>query len=607
MGANMEIGQVIKGALRIEDIKQGGMGIVYICKKIVRPRPGWLEDVGDKSEDTRDDEASRVALKSMDSRLFLSGRNQALFTQEALIWTSLLPHPYIISCQSVDSIQTAPAIMLEYAGGGNLRDRISSQQITLGDTLRLSREVCTGMQFLAASGGILHRDLKPENILFSESGDAKVTDFGLASLQRIGLGLLLGGDPSQPELSAEAVIGGTLPYMSPEHFGVGDFTTAADIYSFGVVMYEALEGRLPFDCSSVAAFREAHLSKKPPRLSRSHGPAKLGALIAKCMEKEPAHRFQDFAELDEALLEIISGERLDVPPPLKPTMEELESKITSGEWGNRGYAFAQLSRYEDSLRCYQRAYELSPEEFGSNMNLATGLGRVGRDEEALLHYQREVELHPGVALAHQGLGHAYAARERWDEAAEELSTAVRIEPDPAMMRDLIALYRRLDRDADSDRIIEQLFEYMENNTGMLGDSWVNEGLHLGLIGEYDASLRMFETCIRLYPENADGWYNRAVTLFMLGEINQAFESLVEALHVGGDLPQTHFFLGLIFLLADETERARDRWSHLVREDSGHHFGQIASSAIELLGIAPGPDVAELILRSMDIPNDLYYR
>src|SRR5690348_791517 len=116
---NMEIGQVIKGAFRVEDIKQGGMGIVYICSKIARPRPGWSEGVD--SERILEGEAGRIALKTMDTRFFMSGRNQALFDQEALIWTSLLPHPYIISCQGADNIRMAPTIMLEYAGGGNLR------------------------------------------------------------------------------------------------------------------------------------------------------------------------------------------------------------------------------------------------------------------------------------------------------------------------------------------------------------------------------------------------------------------------------------------------------------------------------------------------------
>lgn len=109
----MEIGDVIKYNFEVEDIKEGGMGVIYICRGLKesvmreQPAPGH-QKVGESDRFTD----FRLVWKSMRTNFFLTGLNADSFKQEALIWATLLPHPYVVSCASVDNMGTAPALFL---------------------------------------------------------------------------------------------------------------------------------------------------------------------------------------------------------------------------------------------------------------------------------------------------------------------------------------------------------------------------------------------------------------------------------------------------------------------------------------------------------------
>jgi len=156
--------------------------------------------------------------------------------------------------------------------------------------------------------------------------------------------------------------------MSPEHFGVGQFTTASDVYSMGVILYEALEGKRPFVGRTPQDFLSAHLHQAPPGVKRSGTPKSLVSLILKCLEKDQSQRFQSFAELDVAIDEASLGKR-QVASPKQPTVSEMENTIDALGWAMRGFAFGKLKRFEDSLRCYSRALERNPRDGGSHSNI----------------------------------------------------------------------------------------------------------------------------------------------------------------------------------------------------------------------------------------------
>ena len=542
----------------------------------------------------------------------MSGGNKEAFDREALIWTTIPPHPYIVSCETVDHIANAPLIWLEYAEGGSLRERLASSKLPLVEVLRLCRELCVAMQYLFSTAKILHRDIKPGNLLLTAEGSLKVTDFGLASLQQYGLQLLsttTGAGAESALAHSDRFVGGTLPYMSPEHFGEGEMTTASDIYSVGVVMHEMLQAILPFDCTTVEEFRRSHLSKAPANVSSDRAPPSVSAIVGKCLQKDPSRRFADFAELHDAITEVVVKERLAVPEPKNPTARQLEDAIDGFGWNKRGYAFARLSRFEESLRCYQMAWEAGPENVAVNQNMGIALDRVGRDEEALPYYEKEVALHGDAPLAWAALATAYAKRGRPAEAIRHMESAANTgeRPNVFILRQLCALYREASRDADYGKCVQRIYDEMDSGPDRYHASgWVNEGLHFGLMGELMTSLRFFDEAVRRFPRDTDGWYNRAVTLLFLGKIDRAKRSIANALAYDSKLPHARFLLGIILLAEGDTVNAVTEWQRVRVSDPDHLFSRLVPNFVSLASAA-GPEMALRLISGVMNVSRLYMR
>jgi tetratricopeptide (TPR) repeat protein len=167
----------------------------------------------------------------------------------------------------------------------------------LSDVLAVAEQVANALAE-AHARGIVHRDIKPQNIMITARAQVKVLDFGLAKVMR---------EKALPESEAETailvtqsgVIIGTVPYMSPEQVRAEDLDGRSDIFSYGVVLYEILSGRRPFEARSTAEIISAILTQEPAPLrgQASAVPERLERLIRKCLEKEPARRYQTMEEL----------------------------------------------------------------------------------------------------------------------------------------------------------------------------------------------------------------------------------------------------------------------------------------------------------------------
>jgi len=255
------------------------------------------------------------------------------FEREARAASSL-NHPNIITIFEVGQVDGRHFICAEYIEGQTLRRRLAGDQLKLHGTLDVAVQIASALTS-AHEAGIVHRDIKPENIMLRHDGLVKVLDFGLAKLiERRGEWGVGSGEwrqeaiPHSPHpLSTTGVAMGTLRYMSPEQARGEDVEGRSDIFSLGVVLYEMITGRLPFEGDASDEVVAAILEREPPPLAQyaPEAPAELQRIVAKALRKKREDRYETVSDL---LLDLKA---------LKEEME-LESKALRGRRSRAGAA-----------------------------------------------------------------------------------------------------------------------------------------------------------------------------------------------------------------------------------------------------------------------------
>src|SRR5687768_16205779 len=242
----------------------------------------------------------QVALKVLYRRFAQDAEFVERFKREARSAAGLT-HPNVVSVYDRGEHDGTYYIAMEYLPGRTLKDVIVEQ-----GALDQAAVIDIGVQVLRAASfahrrGVVHRDLKPHNVMLDDAGNAKVTDFGIA---RAGAS----------EMTEAGSIMGTAQYLSPEQAQGEAATAQSDLYSVGIILYELLTGRLPFDGESAVAIAVQHLNDPPApihSLRPDVAPA-LEAAVARSLEKDPAARWADADEFIRAL----EGARAAVGQPL---------------------------------------------------------------------------------------------------------------------------------------------------------------------------------------------------------------------------------------------------------------------------------------------------
>ncbi len=217
---------------------------------------------------------------------------------------SALNHPNIVTIYEIAREQDVDYIAMEYVSGQTLKALIARKGLNVEEALRHAVQIADAMA-AAHAAGVVHGDLKPANIMVAESGVVKVLDFGLA----MSAGENESGDDeitrTAPAVST-AAIRGTVAYMSPEQAEGKPTDPRSDIFSFGAVLYEMLTGRRAFAAKTPLSTLAAIISSEPKRLCdvRPEIPPELERIVARCLRKDPARRFQDVADLRVALVEV---------------------------------------------------------------------------------------------------------------------------------------------------------------------------------------------------------------------------------------------------------------------------------------------------------------
>jgi Tol biopolymer transport system component len=284
-------------------IGSGGMGEVY------------------KARDTR---LNRLAaLKVLPAEKVVDADRRARFVQEAQA-ASALNHPHIVTIYGIDRDAGVDFLAMEFVPGRTLDQLSGRRGLKLQDTLRIAIQIADALT-AAHAAGIVHRDLKPGNIMVTDVGNVKVLDFGLAKLTEPAV---TPADEATRTMRADApltergTILGTISYMSPEQADGRHVDARSDIFSFGSVLYEMTTGRRAFQGSSKMSTISAILSdepKPPGELSAEPIPRDLEKIIARCLRKDPARRFQHIDDVKVALEELKeesdSGTLVSAPIP----------------------------------------------------------------------------------------------------------------------------------------------------------------------------------------------------------------------------------------------------------------------------------------------------
>lgn len=266
--ASLQPGTALLGSFRIvREVGRGGMSVVYEAEDTALKR--------------------RVAIKLLRADAAKAGIDPELFLNEARL-TAGLRHDNIVAIHAAFQDAGRLFLVFEFVGGKSLGTLLENgQRVSLRSTKDVVRQVAAALDY-AHRGKVIHRDLKPGNVMIAEDGTAKVMDFGIAHAARV---TAAAANP------AEAC--GTPEYMAPEQ-ELGMVSRESDLYALGVMLYEMLVGRRPFDGPDLLAEKQA-LRYLPPSQVLRDIPAGVDEVVRRALQPEAQHRFHTGRELSDAL------------------------------------------------------------------------------------------------------------------------------------------------------------------------------------------------------------------------------------------------------------------------------------------------------------------
>jgi class 3 adenylate cyclase/tetratricopeptide (TPR) repeat protein/tRNA A-37 threonylcarbamoyl transferase component Bud32 len=292
----MMIGQQLGPYTILEEVGRGGMATVFRAYQATVER--------------------HVAVKVLHRAVVHDPELLERFRREARL-IARLEHPHILPIYDFDGDHDPPYIVMRYLDSGTLKEVLErvaqgNAPLPLSEIGYLLRQVASALDY-AHRQGIIHRDVKPSNIMLDREGNAFVTDLGIARLVSRQM-IQVGGAITQTGATV-----GTPDYMAPEQaMGRGDIDQRADVYSLGVIVFQLLTGRMPFESDTPMGVMIKHIQEPPPSVTSLNPtlPVLVDGVMLKCLAKEPADRYATAGEAAAAVVEALGGGVVAVPTNL---------------------------------------------------------------------------------------------------------------------------------------------------------------------------------------------------------------------------------------------------------------------------------------------------
>ncbi len=495
---------------------------------------------------------STYALKTFRDEFLADAPAREAFKKEALLWVALEEHPFILAARLVDDFCGRLFIAMDCVAPDE-RGRVSLQDhlvcargpLEPEQVLRWTIQSCHGMEHANAHGIKCHRDIKPANILILQGQTLQISDFGLAlagqELSAASRSLVTRGPEGRWGCSLLMTQGrkvcGTPGYLAPEIQEQKGADVRSDIYGFGCVLWQMATGSLhpPFHPSEVQYrgdpeiyvrdyLARVYASQKSGRRSKTDGP--LEEVIERCLSFEPTGRCGGFKEVRlelEPLYNRLMGRSVVVP-----TAKEK----TTVFWNNKGFSLNSLGRYEEAIRCYDRALAIDPRYANAWINKGAALWKLGCYDEAIGCYDRALDIEPQTAALWNNRGTSLQCLGRREEAIRCFERALNIDP-----RYASAWYNKGNNLHDLGRYEEAILCYDRtlDIDPREATAWCNKGNSLTCLGRHEQAIHCYDRALDIDAQLAIAWNNKGNSLNRLGRHEQAIYCYDRALDIDPQL------------------------------------------------------------------------
>jgi len=521
--SELTIGSAFAGRYQIiEELGKGGMGKVY------------------KALDTEIEE--KVAVKLINPEIAADANTIRRFKNE-LKFARKITHKNVCRMHDLNEYENIKYITMEYVPGEDLKSSIRRMgPLTAGKAVFIAKQVCKGLRE-AHKLGVVHRDLKPQNIMIDGDGNARIMDFGIArSLKTKGI-------------TETGMMIGTPHYISPEQVTGKDIDQRSDIYSLGIIIFEMVTGRVPFEGETPINIAFMHKTEKAPdaRKFNAQVPLDLSQLILKCMEKDKKKRYQSTEEIlsdlrkiekeipttDRVLLKkdqitsrsiaakrrlkkllipalviialAIAGIIIRMYLPLSEVSKPSTTPAVSSEKENyfiAGREYWEDKNYSEAVNQFEKILELEPENLEALLSLASILKEQGKIDEAIPEYEKVVALNNLDHRAYDKLGEIFEQKQELEKATQYFKKYLDTAPQDSdfnrisqKIKDLEAQLQPLEKEK------EKIVKPVEAEKGKVDLSpKLDRGIEAFNRKDFDQCINQMEEVLKLDPKNTTAQY-----------------------------------------------------------------------------------------------------